>query len=50
VRHDRHPSIVRCPENPSHLCEVFGIVVVDDRIAEVQLEAATKVRIGGTAG
>jgi hypothetical protein len=29
---------------------VFGIVVVDDGVAEVQLEAAAKVRIGGAAG
>jgi len=32
------------------LCEVFGVVVVDDGVAEMQFEAAVKVRIGRTAG
>jgi hypothetical protein len=50
VRHDRHPTIVRRLEDPSHLYDVFRIVEVDDGVAEVQFEAAAKVRIGGTAG
>ena len=42
--------VVRGAKHPSHLCDVFGIVVVDDGVSEVQLEAAAKVRIGGTPG
>ena len=44
VYHNRHSMIVRGAKHSSNLCDVLGIVIIDDRVSEVQLEASPQVR------
>lgn len=47
---DRHPVIVRRTKDLAELRDVLRVVVVDDRVPEVQLEAVAKARILRAAG
>ena len=49
VNHYGHVIVVRGAKHPSNLRDVCGIVVVDDGVSEVQLEAPAKVRISRAA-
>ena len=45
MNHDRHVKTVRGLEDPSHLRNVVGIVEIDVRVAEVQLQPEVQLRI-----
>jgi hypothetical protein len=45
VNHDRHPVPVGGAEDALHLLDVLWIVILDERVPEVQLHAASEVRV-----